>query len=229
MLIHGMNKLTLTDYPGLVAAILFTGSCNLRCPFCYNSPLVLSPESEPTIPEDEIFSFLKKRKGMLDGVVLTGGEPLIHEDAPLFLEKLKGTGLKVKLDTNGTNPRMLREIIEAGLVDYVAMDVKNSLDAYPETVGNSGFDTSGIVESVSILHEGKVAYEFRTTVTHELHYEENFRKICALISPCERYFLQSFSTMGDTISKNITSPSADDMKIYLEIVRNYISTAEIRS
>lgn len=226
--IHGLNRLTLVDYPGKMAAILFTGGCNFRCPFCHNSTLVLDPDSQPVLSHDEIFSYLEKRRKMLDGVVVTGGEPTLESDLETLLEEIKDLGYLVKLDTNGYRPSVLASVIGKGLVDYVAMDIKNSLDAYPETVGIPNLDTSRIVESISILEESGVEHEYRTTVVRELHYEENFEKICHLIPSSSRYFLQTFVPSGDTISKNLSAPSHQDMENYLKLVRTYIEKAEIR-
>lgn len=225
---HGLNKLSLVDYPGHMSAILFTGHCNFRCPFCHNSSLVLDPDSQPVIDNDEIISFLKKRKNMLDGVVITGGEPTIHEDLLPFIRRVRELGYLVKLDTNGALPSRLGKLIESGCIDYIAMDIKNTLDAYPVTIGLKDFDTSVIETSVRMIKESGIDYEFRTTVVKELHYEENFKKICALIAPCSRYFLQTFVPSGDTIEGNLSAPDPDTMKTYLKLVRNYITDSFIR-
>lgn len=229
MVIHGLNKLTLTDYPGKLAAIVFTGHCNFRCPFCQNGSLVLSPASQPVIPEEDVLSFLEKRKGMLDGVVITGGEPLINADIASFLEKVKSrTGLLVKLDTNGSFPDRMLSLIEAGLVDYVAMDVKNDLDSYAETCGLEVMDTSTILRSIELLKSDIVDYEFRTTVVEELHNAKKIMKIGAMISPCRRYFLQPFVLSEDIIGKNLHSPSRASMENYQKCLKTYISEVFIR-
>lgn len=225
---HGLNKLSLVDYPGLMSCILFTGGCNFRCPWCQNGPLVLAPWTQPTIDNGEILAFLEKRNGMLDGVVVTGGEPTLQKDLPDFIRKIKDIGLLVKLDTNGTNPGMLRSLVEGGLVDYVAMDIKNSLPGYARTAGLDFLDTSPIEESVAFLKEGRVDWEFRTTVVRGLHYERNFHEIGAWLAPCRRYFLQSFAPSEDTISKGWEAPSREEMEAYLEILRTYIGNVEIR-
>lgn len=225
---HGLNKLSLVDYPEHMSAILFTGHCNFRCPFCHNSSLVLDPESQGVLDNEEILSFLRKRKNMLDGVVITGGEPTVHEDLLDFIKQVKELGYLVKLDTNGALPSRLGALIDSGCIDYIAMDIKNSLDAYPVTIGVSGFDTGVIETSVRMIKESGIDYEFRTTVVKELHYEENFEKICTLIAPCSRYFLQSFVPSEDTIVKNLSAPDKDAMKNYLKLVRNYITDAYIR-
>ena len=228
MQIHGFQKLTLVDFPGRVAAILFTGACNFRCPFCQNAALVLHPDTEPVVDPDEIFSYLRKRKGMLDGVVVTGGEPTIHGDLLPFLASLKDLGYAVKLDTNGYRPGVMAEAVEKGLVDHVAMDVKNSLPKYGLTVGLDDFDTGPIKESISYLLSGKVTYEFRTTVVHELHDEKDFERIGEMCAGAESYYLQTFSDSGDIIGKNLTPPSPEDMSRYIEILRKTIGNVSLR-
>ena len=228
MVIHGIQKLTLVDYPGHPAAILFTGDCNFRCPFCQNAPLVLSSSSEPVIAEDEIFSFLKKRKGMLDGVVVTGGEPTLQKDLIPYLGRLKGLGYLVKLDTNGYRPDILEKAMESGYVDYVAMDIKTSLDEYTKLCGVENIDTSRIKESIDYLMTGVVDYEFRTTVVEPLHHEENFKKIGQITKGCRRYFLQSFVESGNILGKNCFPPSSGQLQNYLEILSSYIENVSIR-
>ncbi len=228
MVIHGLQKLTLVDYPGKVAAILFTGACNFRCPFCQNSALVLSPASEPVIPDDEIFSYLEKRKGMLSGVVITGGEPTLHSDLLEYMARIKDLGYSVKLDTNGYRPDVLRAAVEGGYADYVAMDVKNSLSRYPETAGVPHLFPSLIEESISYLLEDHVPYEFRTTVVHELHDDGDFEEIGAMCRGARSYFLQTFSDSGDIISPGLTPPSPEDMERYISILRKYIGNVSLR-
>lgn len=163
MEIQGLQKMTLLDYPGKVACTVFLGGCDFRCPFCHNGELVLSP-APAEMNQEELLAFLKKRQGLLDGVCITGGEPLLRPDLPQLLEAVKALGYPVKLDTNGSHPRALVDLVERKLVDYVAMDVKNSPERYPETVGVPGLDVGPIRESVGFLLEGLVDYEFRTTV-----------------------------------------------------------------
>ena len=228
MVIHGIQKLTLVDYPGHPAAILFTGDCNFRCPFCQNAPLVLSSSSEPVIADEEIFSFLTKRKGMLEGVVVTGGEPTLQKDLIPYLGRLKGLGCLVKLDTNGYRPDVLEKAMESGYVDYVAMDIKTSLDEYPVVAGIKNLDVSRIERSVELLKSGTVDYEFRTTVVEPLHHKENFEKIGELLKGCRRYYLQSFVDSGNIIGKNCFPPSQEQLKNYLKTVSNYIESVSIR-
>ncbi len=228
MIIHGLQKMTLVDYPGKVAAILFTGSCNFRCPFCQNASLVLDPSSEPVVAEEEIFSYLRKRKGMLDGVVVTGGEPTVHSDLLEYMARIKDIGYSVKLDTNGYRPDVLKKAVDGGYADYVAMDIKNSLDSYPRTAGLPHIFTSLIKESISYLMEGHVPYEFRTTVVHELHSAEDFEKIGEMCAGCDNYFLQSYSDRGDIINPVFTTPSPEEMETYIKILRKTIKSVLLR-
>ena len=227
MVIHGIQKLTLVDNPGKCACILFSGACNFRCPFCQNGSLVLHPENEPVIDDDEIFSFLTKRRKMLEGVVVTGGEPTINKDLIPFLSRLKALGYSVKLDTNGYLPEVLKAAVESGNVDYVAMDIKTSLDEYSRLSGVET-DTSRIEESIDYLLSGKVDYEFRTTVVNPLHKRENFEKIGKRIRGAKRYFLQSFVPSENTIEKGFESPSLEDIGIYIETLRSYIENVQMR-
>ncbi len=227
MVIHGIQKLTLVDYPGKCACILFSGACNFRCPFCQNGSLVLHSENEPVIDDDEIFEFLGKRRRMLEGVVVTGGEPTINKDLIPFLSRLKALGYSVKLDTNGYLPDVLKEAVESGNVDYVAMDIKTSLDEYSRLSGVET-DTSRIEESIDYLLSGKVDYEFRTTVVDPLHKRENFEKIGKRIRGAKRYFLQSFVPSENTIEKGFESPSLEDIRIYIETLRSYIENVQMR-
>ena len=228
MQINGFQKLTLVDFPGRVAAILFTGACNFRCPFCQNASLVLHPDTEPVIDDDEIFSYLRKRKGMLDGVVVTGGEPTLQPDLFGYLSRLKEEGYAVKLDTNGYRPDVMKEAVRSGLVDYIAMDIKNSLGRYAVTAGLPGLDTSLIEESIGYLLEGHVPYELRTTVVHELHSDEDFEEIGQMCRGAASFYLQTFSDSGDIIGKNLTPPSAEDMERYIRILRKTIGNVSLR-
>ena len=192
MEIHGLNKTTLLDYPGHVACTVFTGHCNMRCPFCHNGDLVLTPGSQPLFPEEEFWAFLNKRKNILEGVAITGGEPTIQADLKDFIGRIKEYGLKVKLDSNGMRPEILRKLIEEKKVDYVAMDIKSSKAHYGESAGLSVFDIGPVEESVSLLMENKVDYEFRTTVLKPLHSAEIFAEIADWIGGCSQYYLQNY-------------------------------------
>lgn len=227
MNIQGFNKVTLLDFPGRVACTVFTGGCDLRCPFCHNSQLVLQPNHSP-IDEAEVFDLLRRRRGVLEGVALTGGEPLLQPDLESFLSRVRELGYAVKLDTNGTHPERLARIIGEGLVDYVAMDIKNSPEKYPETVGIPGFDVSPVRASAALLLEGKVDYEFRTTVVAELHDEAGFEGIGGLIRGARSYFLQCFVDSGALIHEGLHAASREDMEKYAAIASGYAEHVELR-
>lgn len=201
MLIHGLQKLTLLDYPEHLAAVLFTGSCNFRCPFCQNGSLVLNPQGEPVIPEEEIFSFLKKRRGILTGVCITGGEPTLHRDLPEMIRKIKDLGYQVKLDTNGTNPSMVKQLYQDKLIDYVAMDVKTSRSNYPTVSGCPGISLNIIQETIDFLMTSGIDYEFRTTAVKGLHTLADFEDIALWIAGAKRYFLQSYQDSGRILQR----------------------------
>ncbi len=227
MQIHGFNKTTLLDYPGIVAATVFTGSCNFRCPYCQNADLVLNPNSQPTIPEEEILSHLKKRKGITEGICITGGEPTIHADLKDFIKKCKEIGLKVKLDSNGYRPEVIRNLIDEKLIDYVAMDIKNSLDEY-DIVAGVKLDTKRIKETIDMLIAGPIDYEFRTTVVKELHRMENFEKIAELIKGAKKYYLQGYEDSERVIQRGFSSYTKKELEEFLPVLRKNIEIVEIR-
>lgn len=216
MLIRGLNKTTLLDYPGCVAAVVFVGGCNFRCPFCQNSGLVLEPSAGEIISEEEIFAFLKKRKNVLKGVCITGGEPTLQEDLPDFLYQIRNLGYRIKLDTNGYRPEILKRLLEEKLLDYVAMDIKNSPDKYAETAGvdyaGGGLNLEKINESIGLLLCRTVEYEFRTTVVKELHTLEDMIKIGEWIKGCRAYFLQKFQDNGNNICEGYHEPDENVMR-----------------
>ena len=228
MRINGFQKLTLLDFPGHTACTVFTGGCNLRCPFCHNALLVTEADELEEYPEEEILAFLKKRQGILDGVAITGGEPLLQRDIRAFIEKVRALGYAVKLDTNGTFPKMLKELAEAGLLDYVAVDIKNSKERYAETAGIPRLDLSGIEETVRYLLEGHVPYEFRTTVVAEFHTPEDIRKIGEWIRGADRYVLQHFEDSGNLIGKNMHPVEKEQMYDMQRIVQKYVGEADVR-
>ncbi|MBE6827781.1 MAG: anaerobic ribonucleoside-triphosphate reductase activating protein [Ruminococcaceae bacterium] len=227
MIIDGFQKLTLLDFPDKMACTVFTHGCNLRCPFCHNASLVEGGANEH-IPEEEILAFLDKRKGLLDGVAITGGEPLLQKDIEEFIKKVREKGFLVKLDSNGCYPERLAGIIDAGLVDYVAMDVKSSPEKYALTVGVPDFDITPVKQSVEILKRGKVAYEFRTTVVKPLHENSDFESIGRWLEGAPRYFLQQFVDSGDVLRDGMSAYSAEEMEVFLGTVKNYIPSAELR-
>ena len=210
MLISGLQKLTLLDYPGKTAAIIFTYGCNFRCPFCHNA-LLVTEKLQDVIPEEEVFSFLEKRKGILDAVCITGGEPTLQKDLREFILKVRALGYCVKLDTNGTNPELLDELLTEGLLDYVAMDIKNSPARYDEATGVKT-DMDKITESISLIKEKAPDYEFRTTITKELHSEKDISDIAGLVGKGSKYFLQQFKDSGSLIRDGHTAWDIDEIK-----------------
>ncbi len=228
MLLKGLQKLTLLDFPGRLAATVFVGGCNFRCPFCHNASLVLPEKFGPTLPEEEFFSFLESRKGKITGVCVSGGEPTLHAELPAFLKRIKDMALAVKLDTNGYRPDVLLSLIDRGLVDYVAMDIKNSPDRYGETVGIENFDVSPIKKSVEILLSGRVEYEFRTTVMRELHTERDIIEMGKLCEGAKKYFLQSFKDSGDLIGEGFTAYSEAEMNALQKSLAEFVPFAQTR-
>lgn len=227
MKIKGLQKLTLLDYPGRLAATVFLGGCNFRCPFCHNASLVVRGDNNE-ISEEEFFSFLESRSGKLSGVCITGGEPTLNPQLPAFINKIRALGYSVKLDTNGTNPDMLESLINDGLVDYVAMDIKSSLPRYAAVCGVTELDTAPVERSVEILLSGKVEYEFRTTVVRELHTAADFVSIGEWIKGARAYFLQPFKDSGDIIEDGFSGYSEAEISALLDVVKTYIPNAQIR-
>lgn len=228
MRINGFLKTTLLDYPNQVASTVFCGSCNFRCPFCHNSDLVLSPEKIPEIPEEEIFAHLNKRKNILDGVCITGGEPTLQADLRDLIRKIKDLGLKVKLDTNGYRPHILKSLCEEGLIDYVAMDIKQSRDKYNSIANISGFDISRIDESVKFLMSGHIPYEFRTTVVRQLHAPSDIIDISKWLAGAEAYYIQNFKSSENVLSQGLSDYSAPELQNILAEVQRYIPNASLR-
>ena len=230
MLLKGLQKLTLLDFPGRMAATVFTGGCNLRCPFCHNASLVLGDRVRegPVIEESEFFAFLEKRKRMLEGICVSGGEPTLMPDLLPFLSKIKELGYLVKLDTNGTAPDVIKEGVKSGLIDYVAMDIKSSREGYGRAVGIDGFDTSRIEESVSLLRSGLVEHEFRTTLVRELHSDAEIIGIGKWLRGDDRYFLQTFKDSGDLISDGFSGYDEKETPYLLNMLLPYLPNAKIR-
>jgi anaerobic ribonucleoside-triphosphate reductase activating protein len=225
---YGLQKLTLLDYPGNMACTVFTGGCNFRCPFCHNRSLVFLNENDSEISTEDIFDFLKTRNKVLDGVCITGGEPLLHKGIRDFIIRVRNLGLKVKLDTNGSNYEMLKQLIDEGLVDYVAMDIKNSPEKYALTIGLENCDLSEIEKSKDLLLEGKVEYEFRTTVVREFHEVADFEKIGAWIRGAKHYYLQNFEDHGTCIRDGLGEVSPDTLERMKETVSAYVEHVDIR-
>lgn len=228
MQIHGFNKTTLLDYPGQVAAVVFTGGCNFRCPFCQNGDLVLCPQSQPVVSKEELFAFFKKRKGILTGVCISGGEPTLSAELGEFITEIRDIGYRIKLDTNGYRPEVIAELLEKKLLDYIAMDVKNSSSKYGETTGISGLDIGKIRESIHTIMESGIAYEFRTTIVKEFHTKEDMRLIGEEIKGAEAYFLQGYQESGRVIMPGLHSCTKTELEELAEAIRPYVKKAEIR-
>lgn len=229
MQISGLQKMTLLDYPGQVACTVFTGGCNLRCPFCHNASLALPGREREELDEAEVMRFLERRRGMLDGVAVTGGEPLLHGDIGGFLRRVRALGYRIKLDTNGAFPDRLRALVEEGLVDRVAMDVKNAPLLYGKTVGRNEFDLAAVERSKDYLLEGHIDYEFRTTVVRGLHTAESLLGAAHWIKGTREYYLQQYRDSGDVIRPGALGAFSDDeMRALLAQVRTVIPAAQLR-
>ena len=227
MKISGLQKLTLLDFPGKIACTVFTSGCNFRCPFCHNASLVNGSNKE-NISEEEFFDFLDKRKGILEGVCITGGEPTLQKDLKDFIIKVKSMGFLVKLDTNGYKPELLSDLIDSNLLDYVAMDIKNSKEKYGLTVDIENFDLAPILKSIDILINSKIEYEFRTTVVKELHNESDIIKISEWIKNSKKYFLQGFIDSGDILNGSFNGYDENTMKNLLILSQESIKHTELR-
>lgn len=225
MRIAGLQKLTLLDFPGKVACTVFTAGCNFRCPFCQNASLVLPDRFGQPIAEEELLSFLRKRQGVLDGVAITGGEPMLHADLPDLLRRIRELGFLVKLDTNGSFPDRLSAVIDEKLVDYVAMDIKNAPDLYAATVGLKALDLSAINRSRALLMEAKVAYEFRTTVVKGLHTKESLLEAARWIEGAHAWYLQQYRSSGEILSASgLDSFDENDMHAFAAAAEAYVPT-----
>ncbi len=227
MLIKGFQKLTLLDYPERTACTIFTAGCNLRCPFCHNSLLVTDIDDE-YFSEEEIFEHLRKRKNVLDGVAVSGGEPLLQADIESFLYELKCMDYDVKLDTNGCYPEKLSGILELGLVDYVAMDIKNCPQRYAQAVGMKDFDITPVRESIELLKNGSVDYEFRTTVVDGLHTVDSIEAAAEWIQGAPKYFLQNFVDSGMLIDNTCKGVGIETMKEMLAAARRFVPNTQLR-
>ena len=227
-MIKGLQTLTLLDYPGKVACTVFTGGCNFRCPFCHNGGIVLNPGAEPSIPEEKVFDLLKKRRGVLEGVCITGGEPTLWKGLWDFAREIKAMGYSVKLDTNGTNPELMHKLILAGVVDYVAMDIKNCPDKYAETIGVKGFNLQSVKDSVRLLMQGTVGYEFRTTVVKGMHTPQDIVEIGKWIQGAQKYFIQPYRDSDLVIDRSCERHSDEELQALLDVAREYVPAAELR-
>ena len=228
MFFYGLQKLTLLDYPEKVACTLFTGGCNLRCPFCQNSELVVPNLYPEPLNFDHIFDFLQKRSSILDGICISGGEPLLHEDLSLYLKQFRNLGYTIKLDTNGCFPEHLKKLLNDGLIDYVAMDIKNSKKHYYKTAGVSSINLKAIEESVQFLLQNSIPYEFRTTVVKEFHTESDFISIGEWLRGAHTYYLQNFISSSYVLESNLHGFSKEELERFQTILLPYISNTKIR-
>ena len=227
MVIGGLQKMTLLDYPGKIACTVFLPGCNLRCPYCHNSTLVIPEKLTEGFPQEALLDFLQKRQGKLDGVCVTGGEPTIHRDLPELIRKIKNLGFLIKLDTNGSNPGMLETLIREGLIDYVAMDIKNSPEWYEKTCGGISI-LEPVRKSLELLKSGVVDYELRTTVCKPLHSAQTMENLGKWIQGARRYFIQNFEDSGDLVGTGMSSFSQEELELLLKTVRAYVPEAHIR-
>ena len=240
MIIQGLQKLTLLDFPEHVACTVFLGGCDFRCPFCHNYELVDPAYShdpmrekgefiqEAGITEDQFMEFMEKRRGMLDGVAITGGEPCLRKDLPDFIARIRDAGFLVKLDTNGNHPDMLKLLLEQKLVNFVSMDIKNSPEKYARTAGLMAINMDSIRESIDLLINGEIPYEFRTTVIAQFHEEEDFHKMGEMIRGARKYFVQPFIDRDTVPDHSLTAPSLEELRRYVEIASGYVEKAELR-
>ena len=227
MKIFGLQKMTLLDFPGKVACTVFLGGCDLRCPFCHNAELI-DGTAKPVMDEEEFLSFLKKRQGLLDGVAITGGEPCLYKDLPELVKKIRELGFMVKLDSNGYHPQLLKQILDEKLIDYAAMDIKNSPEKYAVTCGVESVDMNTIRTSINLLMESGIDYEFRTTVVEEFHEAADFEEMGKMIRGAKRYFLQSFTDRDSVPFGNLHAPSKESLEQYLSIMKKYVPDSAIR-
>lgn len=228
MQIHGFNKTTLLDYPKHLAATIFLGNCNYRCPFCHNSSLVLSPETQPVFLENWVLSTLESRKNILEGVCITGGEPTLHKELPDFIRRIKSLDLKVKLDTNGTNFAMINHLIDNHLIDYVAMDIKSSIEHYDKSSGVMNPSLDDVCACVDLLKNGHIDYEFRTTVVKEFINKDDIHSIAQWLQGAKSYYLQAFLDSGDIIGSNLHGYSLEELKAFKTHLDIYIQHVSIR-
>lgn len=227
MKISGLQKTTLLDYPGHVAATIFLGGCNFRCPFCHNSEL-LGGDMETSFSEESVLEFLRKRASILEGVCITGGEPTLQGGLEPFIRKVRKLGLLIKLDTNGYRPDRLKDLCEKGLIDYVAMDIKSGRSGYAKAAGLPGLDFSKIKESTDFLMKGTVSYEFRTTVVKELHNIADFEEIGTWLSGCSDYYLQSYKDSENVLVPGFSACTKEELLSFAGHLRTYIEHVSLR-
>lgn len=228
MIISGLLKTTLLDYPHKLASTIFLGGCNFRCPFCHNMNLVLNPLSEITYTEEEILEFLSKRKGILEGVCITGGEPTLNKDLYDFISKIKDLSYPVKLDTNGSNPDLLLDLYNNNLIDYIAMDIKTELNDYPRVCGLASMDTKPILSSIEFLLSNKIEYEFRTTIVSNYHSDSTIINIGKLIKGAKNYYLQSFKDSDNVSDHSLLPVDKEKLLKFKELLEPYVENVFLR-
>ena len=228
MLISGLEKMSLVDYDGFVSATIFTGGCNFRCGFCHNSPLVLTYKDLPNISESEVLEYLKKRQGLLDGVCISGGEPTLQKDLPDFIEKVKNLGYSVKLDTNGTNPELVKSLWESGLVDYFATDIKADKETYPKIIGIDGYDLKNVEKTVDYFITNNVNHELRTTLIKEFHTPTVIKNIGEWIKGAKKYFLQKFIESENCIAHGFSEIPKDIAEEYKNFLTKFVPNTNLR-
>ena len=228
MNICGYQKTTLLDYPGHVAATIFTGGCNFRCPFCHNTDLITKSPITNIISEEEIFNFLKKRKNVLSGICITGGEPTLQPDLPEFIQKVRSLGYKIKLDTNGYCPEIIADLLTKNLLDYIAMDIKTGFSNYTKVSGVPNLNIKHIKDSISLIENSDIPYEFRTTAVKELHTETDFQEIALMLSSKSPYFIQSFKDSGNILTPGLSSCDTETLNNYLSVIKERIPNAILR-
>ena len=228
MKISGLEKMSLVDFDGFVCATIFTAGCNFKCGFCHNSPLVLHTNTLSEINEQYILDYLKKRQGILDGLCISGGEPTLNKDLPAFCEKVKNLGYKIKLDTNGTNPQMIKSLVDNELCDYFAMDIKSDKKGYAKVIGFDEYDLSNVEKSIDYFLSGKTAYEFRTTLIKEHHTKETIANIGEWIKGANKYFLQKFKDSESCIQSHLSAVDENLVLEFLDILKKNINNTYLR-
>lgn len=228
MNISGFEKFSMVDYGDKIACTVFCEGCNFRCPFCHNASLVLNGNHQAYIQESEVLDYLKQRKGLVDGVCVSGGEPTLNKHLGSFIQKVKDIGYCVKLDTNGSNPTMLKQLVDSKLIDYVAMDIKNNLEDYAAITNIKNPDIQAIKQSIDYLINGDIDYEFRTTLVEGFHMKSNIQKIAQLIKGAKRYYLQKFVDSGDCIQGQLAAVSKQQAQEYQEILNKTVQLVSLR-
>ena len=229
MNISGLEKLSLVDYPGLSAAVIFTSGCNFRCPFCHNSSLVLNYQNIEKYTIEEILAYLNKRKGIIEAVCITGGEPTIYPDLEEIIRKIRSLGLLIKLDTNGSNPKVIKDLVNKGLIDYIAMDIKNSYQKYPKTTSIINLDIEKIIESIEFIKKLEIDYEFRTTLVKEFHNIDDIKEIANTLKGAKKYCLQCFVDNGECISSGLHKIDKEEVEGYKILLEKYINKVILRN